>query len=156
MTSETTRPKAGSDHLSQEQLAELRHRLERERLRLLEQYEESEAWEREVPQGEPEDIADRAEDDLEREEIFAERERDRDELLRVEAALGRMESGHYGVCIDCGQKIPFERLRTVPATPYCTRHQEQHEEEAEATAMRARKGGERTWPNSWPDGEAPE
>ena len=86
-------------------------------------------------------------------EIFAERERDRQELLGVEEALERMDTGRYGVCVDCGRQIPFERLQAVPATLYCTRHQEQHEEEAEATEMAARRSGEREWPESWPDGE---
>ncbi|MBX3613182.1 MAG: hypothetical protein KF786_06400, partial [Burkholderiaceae bacterium] len=36
--------------------------------------------------------------------------RDIDEWRGLRAALRRVEEGTYGVCIDCGVEIPFERL----------------------------------------------
>ncbi len=34
-------------------------------------------------------------------------------------ALRRMRNDSYGICIDCGRVIPFERLRAVPWTLRC-------------------------------------
>jgi RNA polymerase-binding transcription factor DksA len=47
----------------------------------------------------------------------AEWARDLDELRGLEAARERIESGGYGVCVDCGRDIGFERLRATPAAP---------------------------------------
>lgn len=34
-------------------------------------------------------------------------------------ALRRMRNDSYGICIDCGREIPFERLRAIPWTLRC-------------------------------------
>ena len=44
-------------------------------------------------------------------------------LQRVEAALGRMESGEYGHCAACGKFIPLERLEALPTAIYCMEHE---------------------------------
>ena len=44
----------------------------------------------------------------------------RNELLRVEAALGRVASGSYGVCVACGQPIGIGRLQAVPHVERCS------------------------------------
>lgn len=36
------------------------------------------------------------------------------ELNEVEAALVRMREGTYGICVDTGEPIPFERLQANP------------------------------------------
>lgn len=41
------------------------------------------------------------------------------EIRMIEAALGRMERGEYGICVDCGDPISEERLDVLPATPKC-------------------------------------
>jgi RNA polymerase-binding transcription factor DksA len=43
------------------------------------------------------------------------------ELADLEAALGRVEAGTYGVCASCGRAIPLERLRLLPAATLCVR-----------------------------------
>jgi DnaK suppressor protein len=45
--------------------------------------------------------------------------RDVVELRQVEAALGRLDDGTYGYCMDCGQDIPLARLRATPAAERC-------------------------------------
>ena len=37
----------------------------------------------------------------------------------IDAALERYEHGRYGVCEDCGQEIPYERLSILPYTTVC-------------------------------------
>lgn len=41
------------------------------------------------------------------------------EIRMIEAALGRMDRGEYGVCVSCGDPISEERLNVLPATPKC-------------------------------------
>lgn len=41
-------------------------------------------------------------------------------LLRaIEDALARVESGSYGVCVDCDEEISSARLKAVPWTKVC-------------------------------------
>ncbi|MCR4512964.1 TraR/DksA C4-type zinc finger protein [Aeromicrobium sp. 50.2.37] len=42
-------------------------------------------------------------------------------LLAVEAALGRLDDGTYGVCEVCGEPIAEGRLEALPATTRCVR-----------------------------------
>ena len=42
------------------------------------------------------------------------------ERLKLQAALGRIDSGDYGVCVRCGEDIDPARLRVDPAAPLCT------------------------------------
>lgn len=50
------------------------------------------------------------------------------ELRDVEAAQERMHEGEYGVCDECGEDIPFARLRAYPTATRCVLDQERHEE----------------------------
>ena len=49
------------------------------------------------------------------------------ELEQVLAARHRLHGGTYGLCVDCGEPIPAQRLESLPATPYCTACQAVHE-----------------------------
>ena len=40
-------------------------------------------------------------------------------LLRIEAALQRLDAGDYGLCEECGENIPPKRLEIDPATERC-------------------------------------
>jgi DnaK suppressor protein len=46
-------------------------------------------------------------------------ERDRRLAHAIEDALRRLPGDEFGICIDCGKQIPFERLRAVPWTLRC-------------------------------------
>jgi RNA polymerase-binding transcription factor DksA len=41
------------------------------------------------------------------------------ELLAVEAALKRVATGDFGICVACGSEISEERLDAVPYAPRC-------------------------------------
>lgn len=58
---------------------------------------------------------------------FALDARETTELDLVEAALGRIEAGTYGQCIDCGVEIPAARLHAAPEAPRCIACQEKAE-----------------------------
>ena len=53
--------------------------------------------------------------------------RDLTELRALDAARGRMEEGSYGVCVDCGGEIEYERLKAAPAAFRCINCQRLHE-----------------------------
>ena len=41
--------------------------------------------------------------------------------LAVDAALGRIAAGTYGVCLRCGEAIGVDRLRARPTAELCIR-----------------------------------
>jgi RNA polymerase-binding transcription factor DksA len=41
------------------------------------------------------------------------------EIRMIQAALKRLAEGEYGVCVNCGDDIPDERLDAVPHAPRC-------------------------------------
>lgn len=51
-------------------------------------------------------------------------------LRAVEAALDRLGEPGFGLCADCGQAIPFDRLRLHPEVSRCTTCQTRHEPRA--------------------------
>jgi DnaK suppressor protein len=64
--------------------------------------------------------------EADREEALAEAaDSRREEAL---AALARLEAGTYGVCVDCGQPIPEERLLFRPEASRCLKDQQAFEE----------------------------
>lgn len=42
-----------------------------------------------------------------------------EELQQVDDALLRMDAGDYGVCANCGRRIPIARLRVRPFATLC-------------------------------------
>ena len=50
-------------------------------------------------------------------------------LHDIDAAIGRLESGGYGICVRCGRDIPEARLLATPTVQTCVTCQEQIETE---------------------------
>jgi DnaK suppressor protein len=46
---------------------------------------------------------------------------------RVTDALARIDAGTYGICIDCGEVIPDERLEARPEVARCIKDQASYE-----------------------------
>lgn len=49
------------------------------------------------------------------------------ELQQIGRALRQLERGDYGICVDCGADIPFERLRGYPVAERCVSCQDRFE-----------------------------
>ena len=47
--------------------------------------------------------------------------RDRESMLikKIEVSLEAIVSKEYGICEDCGEDIPIDRLRARPVTSFC-------------------------------------
>ncbi len=55
--------------------------------------------------------------------------REKDKLRLIEEALERIEEGTYGICEECGAKIPKGRLKVMPFAKYCVDCKEMIEKE---------------------------
>jgi len=80
---------------------------------------ESDEFQEIVDDMEQKDLADIAADGIDRRilEVLGSQEIKR--LQLVDSALARIENGHYGVCMNCGKKIPQERLQAIPYAILC-------------------------------------
>ena len=74
------------------------------------------------------DIVDRAVSTYAKELNFSQSENETQLLQMVEGALGRMDDGTYGTCLNCGKEIGLKRLEAVPWTHLCIDCQSQAEE----------------------------
>jgi DnaK suppressor protein len=52
---------------------------------------------------------------------------DRKLLVLIDEALGRVEAGGYGECVNCGEPVAEKRLDAVPWTRYCLKCQDMQE-----------------------------
>ena len=80
------------------------------------------------------DAADVAQDQLDRDMLWAELAVDDMKLFEIDCALQRIRDGVYGFCEETGQPIPADRLRAVPWTRYCRAIVERDELERRAAA----------------------
>ena len=90
----------------------------------------------ERPSGQGRDVEDAAEDAEVRLRTGMEHvdlQRDQEELRDIEQARGRMVEGIYGLCMDCGRDIPFERLKAQPSTKRCVDCQSAYEKKHQTT-----------------------
>lgn len=51
-------------------------------------------------------------------------------LHEIDAAIGRLEAGGYGICESCGCEIPEQRLLATPTARTCIACQERIEKES--------------------------
>ncbi len=77
--------------------------------------------------GEVHDTGDEASAALLADTENAETSRDLRELRALEQAVSRLAKGSYGICLDCRDDIPFERLRAYLPAARCIRCQGIHE-----------------------------
>ena len=61
----------------------------------------------------------------------------RRELTQIDAALTRMDENDYGICVDCGQPIPLERLEALPYAIRCEEDASRKEFEARGSHFAA-------------------
>jgi RNA polymerase-binding transcription factor len=57
------------------------------------------------------------------------RGRERKLLKKIEDAISRIDSGTYGICESCGEKISIKRLEARPVTALCIDCKTRQEEE---------------------------
>jgi DnaK suppressor protein len=80
----------------------------------------------------PDDLADEADlanNTINQQVSFSIREKEMVKLRRIDAALARIEEGHFGVCIESGEDIDIKRLETQPWAEFCIEVAEERERE---------------------------
>lgn len=65
------------------------------------------------------DVDDATAREADREVDLAQSDKDTLVLQAIDDAIGRLDAGHYGVCADCEEPIPLQRLRLEPQALYC-------------------------------------
>ncbi|GAB6165694.1 TraR/DksA family transcriptional regulator [Thermostilla marina] len=73
-------------------------------------------------------MADLGSDNFEQEFDLTLAESEGEVLRQIDEALERIEQGTYGVCAECGCKIPKVRLNAIPYTAHCVQCAEKLEE----------------------------
>jgi len=73
------------------------------------------------------DMADRASSESDRAIELRARDRQRKLIAKIDSALGRLEDGSYGYCIDTGEPISLRRLDARPIATLSIEAQERHE-----------------------------
>lgn len=73
------------------------------------------------------DIADRASRESDRAVELRARDRKRKLLGKIDEALGRIEDGSYGYCVETNEAISVERLQARPIAVLSLEAQEKHE-----------------------------
>lgn len=68
------------------------------------------------------DFADRAQVAAEQDENRSLAGSLQQQLGQIDAALGRIDAGTYGLCQVCGDAIGEARLEVMPATAHCINH----------------------------------
>ena len=66
-------------------------------------------------------MADLGSDNFEQEFTLSLMENEEETLDLIELALERIEEGSYGICDECGAKIPKARLNALPYAPLCVK-----------------------------------
>lgn len=116
-----------ADILEPEQIEALRERLQAEKQRILDLYQQDLKAGQQTGDFGTEDLVDQANAAWNRELNFALSDGERKQLLLIEAALERLEQGTYGFCLHSGEPIAYPRLHAVPWARYTVDIQERIE-----------------------------
>jgi DnaK suppressor protein len=74
------------------------------------------------------DVTDQASAESDQHFSFRIREREQKLLKKIDEALDRLATNTYGTCEQCGEEIPYKRLKARPVTTLCIECKTQQEE----------------------------
>jgi DnaK suppressor protein len=114
--------------LKTNQFEDYRDALQVKQRELVASYRRDMAAGNEQPDDGIQDLADKAASAYSKELNFSLSDGERETLVLVEEALGRIGDGTYGQCANCGATINEKRLRAVPWTRHCIDCQELQEQ----------------------------
>ncbi|WP_077328422.1 TraR/DksA family transcriptional regulator [Virgibacillus siamensis] len=82
-------------------------------------------------------LADSAGAFVDRQQQIAESSLNEEQLTQVNEALERISDGSYGICVDTGKEIPFERLKAIPYTKRTVKAENSYRRQQNQTATAA-------------------
>ena len=86
------------------------------------------------------DILDSVSEERTRELDLILTDREKRKLAQIDDAIDRIEENTYGLCEECGIKIPKARLKVLPFATYCVECQEKNEREEKYTREESEDG----------------
>ena len=86
------------------------------------------------------DIIDSVSEERTRELDLILTDREKRKLAQIDDAIDRIEENLYGLCEECGVKIPKARLKVLPFAKYCVECQEKNEREEKYTREESEDG----------------
>jgi DnaK suppressor protein len=101
-----------------------RRLLEQKKAELSDELAKARNAEEETTEESTQDIADKAVSSYTREFLYSLTDGERGTLLQIDDALGRIDLGTYGFCLNCNTAMTEKRLNAVPWAPYCLDCQE--------------------------------
>lgn len=110
--------------MNKKDLEKYRRLLEEKKSALSAEIAKTRRAEEETTEESTQDIADKAVSSYTREFLYSLTDGERNTLLQIDDALGRIEDGTYGFCLNCGTAMTEKRLNAVPWAPYCLDCQE--------------------------------
>lgn len=110
--------------MNKKDLEKYRRLLEEKKSALSAEIAKTRSAEEETTEESTQDIADKAVSSYTREFLYSLTDGERNTLLQIDDALGRIEDGTYGFCLNCGTAMTEKRLNAVPWAPYCLDCQE--------------------------------
>lgn len=113
--------------MDKKRLKSYRDRLLAKRESLFKQVTEAEMSSRERDSEATQDPADMAANAYAKELMISMSANDRRLLQLIDEALGRVEAGEYGECVNCGEPLQEKRLDAVPWARHCLRCQDLQE-----------------------------
>jgi DnaK suppressor protein len=110
--------------MTKKEMEKYRRLLEEKKAALSAELAKTRSAEEETTEESTQDIADKAVSSYTREFLYSLTDGERSTLLQIDDALGRVEDGSYGLCLNCGSLMTEKRLNAVPWAPYCLDCQE--------------------------------
>jgi RNA polymerase-binding transcription factor len=110
--------------LTKKEMEKYRRLLEDKKASLSAEIAKTRSAEEETTEESTQDIADKAVSSYTREFLYSLTDGERNTLLHIDDALGRIDEATYGLCLNCGQLMTEKRLNAVPWAPYCLDCQE--------------------------------
>jgi len=110
--------------MTKKEMEKYRRLLEEKKASLSAEIAKTRSAEVETTEEATQDIADKAVSSYTREFLYSLTDGERGTLLRIDEALGRIDLGTYGSCLNCHTAMTEKRLNAVPWAPYCLDCQE--------------------------------
>ena len=120
MASTATKPA----RMPKKEMEKFRRLLDEKKATLSAEIAKTRSAEEETTEESTQDIADKAVSSYTREFLYSLTDGERSTLLQIDDALGRIDDGTYGLCLNCGRLMADKRLTAVAWASYCLDCQE--------------------------------
>jgi DnaK suppressor protein len=118
----TTAPRAAK--MPKKELEKYRKLLQEKKTSLLAELAKTRHAEEETTEESTQDIADKAVSSYTREFLYSLNDAERSTVQQIDQALGRIEDGTYGLCLNCGTPMNERRLSAIHWSRHCVACQE--------------------------------